>query len=392
MGTKAMDLSDVGINAARKILAESPTTQHHELLSYVLYDRSNDEQVMAAFAKDGSDEQSNAVAASERYLAEAIQEAQHASAQDAQRTAPVAAFVLAQGKMKRSQYAEAITFLTVAAAGSPALCGVDLVKDAYSSITIANDKIGKSEEAEKWFRRYAARYNASSYDWDAEGDRRDKSHEYKTAAESYENAASRGNYYSYDYCYASRDHYLQSPTDGEGVLSDGRKCVEASVNNTSDSSQQYFKSELPFVYRVMADVLHTRGVEQPALEYVKESLVAKPDDPFSLSTEADILESQQRYSECIAAAQAAISASDGKYAWMHFRLGKCYFSSENWTMAAASFKRAAEADETDAISAFDAGLSLERQGFTADARIWYNEALRRKPDEELRQKVSVAMR
>jgi hypothetical protein len=61
-------------------------------------------------------------------------------------------------------------------------------------------------------------------------------------------------------------------------------------------------------------------------------------------------------------------------------------------MAAASFKRAAEADKTDAVSAFNAGLSLERQGFTADARIWYNEALRRKPDEELRQKVLASLR
>jgi tetratricopeptide (TPR) repeat protein len=47
---------------------------------------------------------------------------------------------------------------------------------------------------------------------------------------------------------------------------------------------------------------------------------------------------------------------------------------------------------TDAVSAFNAGLSLNRQGFKTDARIWYNEALRRKPDEELRQKVLVAMR
>jgi hypothetical protein len=70
--------------------------------------------------------------------------------------------------MKKGQYAEAISLFSAAAAGSPALCGLDLVKDAYSSITIASDKIGKSDEAEKWFRRYAARYNASSYDWDAE--------------------------------------------------------------------------------------------------------------------------------------------------------------------------------------------------------------------------------
>jgi hypothetical protein len=42
--------------------------------------------------------------------------------------------------------------------------------------------------------------------------------------------------------------------------------------------------------------------------------------------------------------------------------------------AESSFRIAAEADKTDASSAFNLGLSLSRQGYGADARAWFQEA------------------
>jgi tetratricopeptide (TPR) repeat protein len=134
----------------------------------------------------------------------------------------------------------------------------------------------------------------------------------------------------------------------------------------------------------MAEVLEKRGVFQQGLEYIKESLSANPDDPFSLDAEAHLFSDLGRNSECIAASNAAIRVSDGKYPSMQFRLGVCYFAAEDWKKAETSFRIAAQADKTDAPSAYNLGLSLQRQGYGGDALTWFQEALNRKPDVEVR--------
>jgi tetratricopeptide (TPR) repeat protein len=142
----------------------------------------------------------------------------------------------------------------------------------------------------------------------------------------------------------------------------------------------------------MAGVLDDRGVYQPALEYIKESIAADPENAFSLDTEAKIFADLERNSECIAAAQSAVRVSDGKYPSMNFHLGYCYFATENWSKAESAFRLAAEADKSDAGSAFNLGLSLSREGFEADANHWFREALSRKPDDELRAKILNALK
>ena len=129
-----------------------------------------------------------------------------------------------------------------------------------------------------------------------------------------------------------------------------------------------------------------------ALEYIKQSINAKPDDPYALNAEAMILSDLQRYPECIAAAQAAIQISDGKFPWMQFQLGYCYFATDNWTQAAASFRIAAEADPNDAVSAFNLGLCMSRQGYDADAQQWFREALKRNPGDALRSTILGALK
>jgi tetratricopeptide (TPR) repeat protein len=167
--------------------------------------------------------------------------------------------------------------------------------------------------------------------------------------------------------------------------------VNASVSNTVKSNDSYFKQSLPNVYNKMAQVLEQRGVYQQALEYIKDSLSQKSDLPMTYDIEADVLEGLHRYTECIAAEQQAIRLSDGKYSWMQFRLGNCYFDTEDWVQAATSFRIVAEADKTDASSAYNLGLSLYNQGYKSDASVWYREALNRKPDEELRAKIQHAL-
>lgn len=237
-----------------------------------------------------------------------------------------------------------------------------------------------------WFRRYAEKYQPAAYEWDSEGDRLASANNAAGAADAYERAAST-TAYGYDYCYASTDRYYQQPTDGDAVLADGRKCIDGSVTEGRDFAKGYYDKQLPKVYDAMAVVLESRGVHDQAYEYIKSSLAAKPDNPFTLYDEAGILESLGRYTECISAAQAAIRVSDGKYSFMQGRLGDCYFDTQNWTEAAASYRIAAEADKTNAALAFNLGLSLLRQGFAIDAREWFRLALQRNPDSELRGKI-----
>jgi tetratricopeptide (TPR) repeat protein len=103
--------------------------------------------------------------------------------------------------------------------------------------------------------------------------------------------------------------------------------------------------------------------------------------------ESQILENMERYSECTSAAQEAVRLSDGAYPFMQFQLGQCYFDSGNWSQAASSYRIAAEANKSDVAAAFNLGLSLQRQGFGADARQWFREALNRNPSSELRGKI-----
>ena len=391
LGTKATELSDAGIKAARKLASEKPSPEHRVLLSYVLYDRASDESMKSQFAQKDSEIQLQANAAHEKYLSEASREAA-----DSARTAKgqgllIADFVLGNAKRDREEYPEAISLHSLVAGGSPTLCGNDLAKLAISDLIYENDSAKRPDDAEKWFRRYASLYGPESYEWDSEGDRRASANDLATAAGAYEKAAAGSSYYGYDYCYAARASFLQPTTNEDGVLNDGRKCVEASVKATKEN-EHYFKDTIPFVYRIMASVLDGRGVYQPALEYIKESVAADPEDPFALDTEAKIFADLERNSECIAAAKSAVSVSDGKYPWMNFRLGYCYFAMEDYSRAASAFRLAAEGDKNDAVSAFNLGLSLSRQGFETDANHWFREALGRRPDDELRAKILSALK
>jgi tetratricopeptide (TPR) repeat protein len=275
--------------------------------------------------------------------------------------------------------------------GNLTVCDVDLVQVAFKNLISDNAKAKKPEEAEKWFRQYAAKYEPTAYDWDSEGDRREEAKDFSASADAYERAAASDDYYQYDNCFASGDRYRQRVTDQDKVLANGRKCVTASVKNTNKGTEHFFKESLPMVYRNMADVLNARGAYPSALEYIKEAISADPQNAYGMHLESQILESMERYSECTSAAQEAVRLSDGAYPFMHFQLGQCYFDSGNWSQAASSYRIAAEADKDNAAAAFNLGLSLLKQGFGADARQWFREALSRNPSSELRGKIMLQL-
>lgn len=387
LGTKAIELSDDGIKATRILVRQNPSAEHRALLAYVLLDRADDENTEALFSQKDSKEQTEATDAEKDFLNQASDEASEVIKTAKGKTLLLADYVLGEARREQDQYTEAIPLQTPVANGSLQLCGSDLTELAVRHLIWSTSQANMPAETEKWFNRLVSQYQPTAFDWDSEGDRRGGASDPAEAASAYEKAAAASAYFGYDYCFAANYREFQTPKDQDAVLADGRSCVEAYTNNSDKDHNHYFDNAMPLTYRYMAQVLNSRGVYQPALEYIKESLSRKPDEPFSLITEAEILENLQRYSECVAAAQAAIRDSDGKYSWMQSDLGNCYFEEEDWSHAADSFRIAAEADKSDAASAFNLGLSLLRQGYGSDAKVWFREALNRQPDDELKAKI-----
>jgi tetratricopeptide (TPR) repeat protein len=107
--------------------------------------------------------------------------------------------------------------------------------------------------------------------------------------------------------------------------------------------------------------------------------------------DADALNHLQRFNEAINASKEAIRLSDGKYAFMHFRLGTSHFDTENWELARQSFENAAELDTKDDAAAYNVAVSLTRLGYFGDAAHWFEEALRRNPNrndrDDLRRRI-----
>lgn len=379
------NLLDEGVESAQKLYQIRSTQETAAFLAYFVLKHAESVSFDAALAQDGSPEKSKAMDAKKSDLSAISRLSQNFGQKAAEN--PLFAFVLASAREMNEDYASAIRLNQNALEQSPTVCGAELADEIYRDLISDNDHLGRPAEAEKWFRRLAADQKATAWDWDSEGDRRDAAGDLSRAADAYENAANANQYLSIDYCWAAQESFRRASGGDDGVLTDGRKCIDASVKATSEAESKKFAERLPIVYRAMATVLESRGVHQPALEYIKQSLAAKADDPYALDEEAKIFGSLERYPECVAAAQAAISASDGKFPWMQFELGNCYFDESNWSQAAASFRISADADKTDAASAFNLALCFLRQGFRGDAKIWADEALARNPTGELRGKV-----
>ena len=202
--------------------------------------------------------ETQAAAAHDQFLFKASQEATTALRENNGRRMLVISFVLAEIDEEHNQDASAISLYSPVAEENASVCGIDLAQEAYRNLITETSKSNQPDDSEKWFRRFASQYNPTVYDWDSEGDRRYAVRDFAGAADAYERAATNS-YYSYDYCYAAVANYLQPKSNQDGVLADGRRCVEASVKQTGDQDQAYFTSQLPVVYKDMAIVLEQRG-------------------------------------------------------------------------------------------------------------------------------------
>ena len=105
-------------------------------------------------------------------------------------------------------------------------------------------------------------------------------------------------------------------------------------------------------------------------------------DEFAYDDMANALIGLRRFGEAVTAEEQAIRLSDGKYGWMHFRLGSAYFSLENWNFAVQSFEKAAELTPAEPAAAYNVALCRQRLSQFSNAAHWYQEYLRRNPNAD----------
>jgi tetratricopeptide (TPR) repeat protein len=184
---------------------------------------------------------------------------------------------------------------------------------------------------------------AESGDWTLEAQWLQNMKDYVRSGETFLKAATLFHDWSFT-CQAAQSFYFGGETDR--TLSSARDCIKQGEGK--DGSQGMIaqaRSEI-------AAALNARGIFADALLQIKQALVNWPNDAFFLDIEAKSLYGLSRYQDAIEASNAAIRASDGKYAFMHFPLGSSYFKLKDWNAAKDSFERAPELDRSDAAAAY----------------------------------------
>jgi len=196
--------------------------------------------------------------------------------------------------------------------------------------------------------------------------------EYRAAGNAYQEAALTAGGTYVDWCHAATMYTVVSEDDL--VLSTARACIEGGLG------EQDSTGTLADAHRQIADVLNQRNVFTEALTHAKEATALNATDPFAFDTLAASLLGLRRLHEGESAAKQALRLSDGKYSWMHFRLGSIYFEMENWDAARRSYEKASELEPQDPAAAYNVALCYTRLGYYRDAARWYEEYLRRKPN------------
>jgi len=246
----------------------------------------------------------------------------------------------------------------------------DLQSNIFRGLINCASHLGKSSEAEGWFKALVSSGKPSAWDWRAEGERLFTELKYADAAQAYATSGTQGGGYT-QWCLSAFSASLVNEDDT--VLSSARKCIDEATGK-KDS-----ETNIGIAHREIAQVLNKRGVYSEALAHAKEAATLTPEDASAYDEMADALFGLRRFQEVVTAAQQAIRLSDGKFAWMHFRLGSGYFELQNWEFARQSFEKAAELNPKLAPAAYNVGLCYVRLGYYRDAVKWYEEYLRRSP-------------
>jgi tetratricopeptide (TPR) repeat protein len=274
-------------------------------------------------------------------------------------------------------YAEAEPFLLQALASSRRASDSDTEESAVRELIDCEYGLGKKSDGDRWFNLLASMGKASTFDWSSQGDRLREAKSFVEAGQAYTQAAVGG--LKSAWCDAEKSYSLTSEDDS--TLYCARECIEKETGVASS------EPALARAHADIADILNKRGVYTEALNHAKEATSLDPSDGFYQSSLADALFGLHRNYEAVTAAKEAIRLTDGKWAFMHFRLGSAYFELQNWELARDSYLKAAELDKRDPASAYNVALCLQNLRYFTDAATWYEEYLRRKPDSTDRDEI-----
>jgi len=354
------DNTKVAIAATEKVLKSKPSAEMHLLLAGYLSGQ-------AWFAD----------AAEKPNLLQRAEKSARAAVQSMKQPTAAAHYRLADILEDEGSYSEAEPNFQRALSLSRGAKDKETEISCLRGLTRTSYALNRRADGAKWFEEIKSSGSANAYDYQSQGERLSGFGDYAESARNYENAATLGGPWD-DWCKAGLNY-------SNGNLPDNLLRVAQMYRERGGPAQ--FRGYLAWAHNSIANTLNDRGVYEEALSHAREAAALASSDASAYNGMADALYGLHRYQESINAAKQAIRLSDGKYGFMHFRLGAAYFETENWQFARDSFEKAAELDPKDGAAAYNVALCLGRLGLSRDAASWYEEVLRRNPNHKNREEI-----
>jgi len=359
---------DIAVSTAQRAVDARPSSDAYLLLADILNSK---------YVWSPGDEQQSLMKQAEKAAKSAIRLAR----------APTAEMYYRLGDTleDEAQYAESETVLRNVLNLTRSDSTSELYFQAVRDMVLCAGGLNHLDDEKHWFIELENNNKATAIDWDTHAKRLMAAGEFKNAGDAYSRAA---DVLKADWCEAGTAY--EGAPDADSALYAERQCIEK-LTGTKGSEKK-----LGWAHQSIAGILNDRGVYGESLSHAKEATALDPTNAWAFSTEADALNSLQRFNEAINASKEAIRLSDGKYSTMHFTLGTSYFQTENWELARQSFEKAAELNPKDESSAYNVAICFVRLGYFNDAAHWYEEVLRRNPKrddrDEIKQRIQTLRR
>jgi tetratricopeptide (TPR) repeat protein len=349
--------TDIAISTAERLVSIKPNSATHVILAQALTQKYT-------FAQDDPERQ--------RLMSQAEKEAR-LGLNMARTPSSETYYVLANVLEDRGSYTEAQSTFGLALSTARKTNDSDSELSSSRGLIRCADALQEFDEAGRLLEGLMREGKSTAWDWSSHADSLFGKDLYPQAGDSYRRAAELKGPYT-NWCSAALTYSMTPQQDS--VLFCARKCIE---NGTGVKGSDNL---LGRAHREIAGVLNERGVYIEALNHAKEATALNSDDPFGYDDMAKALIGLRRFNETITAEQQALRLSDGKYGWMHFRLGSAYFSLENWDFALQSFQKASELDTKEPASAYNVAFCHQKLRHWGDAIQWYQEYLKRNPNAE----------
>lgn len=159
-------------------------------------------------------------------------------------------------------------------------------------------------------------------------------------------------------------------------------------SNKANKRYTNLNGTLAFANIAVANVLNSRGDYSEAMSYAREATILDATNGTGFDALGDSFYYLQRYNEAVAAEKEAIRLTDGKFSYMHFRLGTAYAQLDQWRSARDSFEMAWNENPKNDTAAYNVAISLVHEGFNADAAQWYRKVLKINPAREDKDEIS----